>query len=76
MQYLTSTRFYGVLLLLVIFTIITLITTASENPASTVEERYQQALDLYYQGEFYQSLDLMATIIRDNPVNDRIQFLI
>lgn len=74
MQYLTSTRFYGVLLLLVIFTIITLITTASENPASTVEERYQQALDLYYQGEFYQSLDLMATIIRDNPVNDRIRF--
>lgn len=74
MQRLTSTRFYGVLLLLVIVAVITLIVAAYEDATPTTMDRYQKALDLYYQGEFYQSLDLMATVVRANPADEGIRF--
>ncbi|NLW55467.1 MAG: SpoIID/LytB domain-containing protein [Firmicutes bacterium] len=74
MQRLTSTRFYGVLLLLVSLTIITFITTAQERNTPSTKERYQQAIDLYYQGEFAQSLDLISALVQDNPANEDIRF--
>ncbi|NLM36882.1 MAG: tetratricopeptide repeat protein, partial [Firmicutes bacterium] len=75
MQRFTSTRFFGVLLFLLSVTVITLIVTADEEvPSPSPADRYQQALNLYYQGEFYQSLDLMATLVRDNPADKEIRF--
>ena len=74
MPRLTSIRLYVILLLLVMITVVTLFATAYEDPAPSTEEQYRHAIDLYYQGEFEQSLELMATIVRNNPANDRIRF--
>ncbi|HBR30014.1 MAG TPA: hypothetical protein DD789_11340, partial [Firmicutes bacterium] len=67
----TYRRLVGVLLLL---TLISLLVTAKGDQTSAPENQHQTAIDLYYQGDFYGSLDLLATIVRDNPSNDEIRF--
>lgn len=71
LRFFRAYRFY---LVFIILSLIAWMVTAQESKENVTGDRFQEAIDLYYQGDFETSVKQLETLVRINPRQEETRF--